>query len=187
MKARPYKVVDEVYVQCDPSEATHVGLRLPGPLEFRILPVKVKTEEQVKAEQKEFDRKSEERKKKIEEKREERRKQREEKQAQGVMDRMWESWTNWMDNDWLDGDDWYDDWYYESYARYDKDWQSWRDGSWTWNGDMESPSLVPSIVTKVGKHVCHSWITDGKVKFFGDCTHEFKDQTLDLLELEELN
>lgn len=163
MKARPYKIVDEVYVQCEPSEATHLGLRLPGPLEYRILPVKVKTNEEVKAEKEEKERKAKERERKAEERR-----KADLASGKKIWDRVWDDgWGGLWDDDWWDN------------------WQGWKpDENWTWNGDIESPSLSPSIVTAVGKHRCHSWITDGKVKFFVDSTHEFAGQTLDLLELD---
>jgi hypothetical protein len=57
-------------------------------------------------------------------------------------------------------------------------------GNWTWNGDTEKPTLRPSILTSDGKGGtrCHSWVTDGNVQFLDDCTHEFKGQTVPLLE-----
>jgi hypothetical protein len=59
---------------------------------------------------------------------------------------------------------------------------------WTWNGDTEKPTLKPSILTKTENYkeviVCHSFVTDGKVQFLGDCTHEFAGQTLELLEVD---
>lgn len=58
---------------------------------------------------------------------------------------------------------------------------------WYFNGDLQNPTIRDSI--KVTGHsemrgpfVCHSWITDGKIKYDSDCTHEFANQTLDLLE-----
>lgn len=58
---------------------------------------------------------------------------------------------------------------------------------WSWNGDVEKPTFKPSILSRVPGvcDCCHSWVTDGKVQFLGDCTHEFAGQTLDLLEVEE--
>lgn len=62
---------------------------------------------------------------------------------------------------------------------------------WQWNQDTERPTLAPSIRTsaefgeKRESKVCHSYVTDGKIQFLGDCTHEFAGQTLDLLEVEE--
>ncbi len=41
MKAKPLKLVDGVYQPCDPSEATHVQLHMPGPIENRIIPVMI--------------------------------------------------------------------------------------------------------------------------------------------------
>ncbi len=63
------------------------------------------------------------------------------------------------------------------------------DHKWAWNGDTEKPTLSPSILTRGedadGKHVCHSFVREGKVEFLSDCSHEFAGQTLDLLEVEE--
>lgn len=57
---------------------------------------------------------------------------------------------------------------------------------WSWNGDTEKPTLSPSIMTTDGEGgtVCHSYVTDGNVQFLGDCTHEFKSQTVPLLEVD---
>lgn len=61
--------------------------------------------------------------------------------------------------------------------------------NWTWNGDTERPTLKPSILTQGedehGKHRCHTFVTDGKVQFLADCSHEFANQTLDLLDVED--
>ncbi len=59
--------------------------------------------------------------------------------------------------------------------------------NWTWNGDVENPTLRPSVLTRISKTsgediVCHSQQTNGKVRFLTDCTHGFAGQTLDLLE-----
>lgn len=106
MKAEPLKVsIDNPgYTRCDPREATHLRLNVPGPLSMRIIPV--------------------------------------------------------------------------------------RDSkvTWKWNGDINSPTLHPSILTKGedkrGKHVCHSFVKDGKIKFLSDCSHEYAGKTLDLLEID---
>jgi hypothetical protein len=62
------------------------------------------------------------------------------------------------------------------------------DGSrgWTWNGDFDRPTIKPSILVrwdfgeKREKKVCHSFVTDGRIKFLGDCTHGMAGQTVDL-------
>ena len=108
MKCIPLKL-DESYIQCNPDEATHIYLNLPGPLTNRIIPVIIKGK---------------------------------------------------------------------------------REGTrcWSWNGETESVTIKPSVRTsgedENGKHVCHSFINDGKVIFLDDCSHELKGQTLDLLDVE---
>lgn len=66
------------------------------------------------------------------------------------------------------------------------------DGSrgWVWNQNLEKPTLSPSIlVTYNGSDagvdgappaVCHSFVTDGRIQFLSDCTHELAGQTVDL-------
>ena len=79
---------------------------------------------------------------------------------------------------------------------------------WTWNGDFEAPTISPSVLvtqtklTDKGKAdyeqwcqnnyptetksfdskptVCHSFITNGNIKFLDDCTHELKGKTVSL-------
>ena len=84
------------------------------------------------------------------------------------------------------------------------------DGSrgWTFNGDGYKPTFSPSILVRSGHHVtghkgecwctwenedgepsgfscyvCHSFVTDGRIQFLSDCTHELADQTVDLPDL----
>lgn len=59
-------------------------------------------------------------------------------------------------------------------------------GLWTFNGDFDKPTFRASLL--IGAHDatyrCHSFITDGKIQFLGDCFHELKNQTVDLPEIE---
>lgn len=68
---------------------------------------------------------------------------------------------------------------------------------WKWNGDVDRPSLTPSVLTKgtpiltseqiarvhagedlkLPEMICHIYVTDGQVQYLGDCTHEFAGQT----------
>lgn len=51
--------------------------------------------------------------------------------------------------------------------------------SWTWNGDLEKPTLEPSIMTRWGldgKNVCHSFLRNGVFEYLGDCTHKYANQ-----------
>lgn len=73
---------------------------------------------------------------------------------------------------------------------------------WTFNGNVDAPTFRPSILVRYKRPitdeeadrimagekldipdcVCHSFVTDGKVQFLGDCTHELRGQTVDLPE-----
>lgn len=82
------------------------------------------------------------------------------------------------------------------------------DNKWTFNGDMEKPTFTPSMLYRSGHYlsehktgdkcwctynqehpdnpvkfgctICHSFVTDGKIQFLSDCTHEFAGQTVNL-------
>lgn len=57
---------------------------------------------------------------------------------------------------------------------------------WTWNGNAEKPTFSPSILVRFSwgspsvDKVCHSFVTDGRIQFLGDCTHALAGQTIDL-------
>lgn len=77
---------------------------------------------------------------------------------------------------------------------------------WGWNGDLERPTFTPSVLVQMtkwkgtfeeygkwtrpthpnvepgGECICHSFVTDGRIQFLGDCTHELAAQTVDLPE-----
>ena len=63
---------------------------------------------------------------------------------------------------------------------------------WGWNGSADRPTFTPSVlVTYNGSDagqdgapyaVCHSFVTDGRIAFLGDCTHALAGQTADLPE-----
>lgn len=79
---------------------------------------------------------------------------------------------------------------------------------WGWNGDVLKPTFTPSVlvwwdepanwndeaalnrdieearrtggkIPQVAKR-CHSFVTDGRIQFLGDCTHSLANQTVDL-------
>ena len=80
--------------------------------------------------------------------------------------------------------------------------------SWSFNGDYDKPAFTPSILVRTGHYiqghkgecwcdynkehpeepvkygcsVCHSFVTDGKIQYLNDCTHELAGQTLELEE-----
>ena len=56
---------------------------------------------------------------------------------------------------------------------------------WKWNKSMDKPTFKPSILVSYGdSRICHSFITDGKIKFCNDSTHELSGKTVDLPEFE---
>lgn len=59
--------------------------------------------------------------------------------------------------------------------------------NWHWNGSLKSPTFTPSLLVQAlpnqEPNICHSFITDGKIKFLSDCTHEHAGKTLDLPEI----
>lgn len=61
---------------------------------------------------------------------------------------------------------------------------------WGWNDSMDRPTFTPSILVtwewgeKREKKVCHSFVTDGQIRFLGDCTHKLAGQTVPLPPIE---
>lgn len=77
---------------------------------------------------------------------------------------------------------------------------------WTFNGDVEKPTLSPSILVRsqrypsggafpnddeytrvikegsieMTKTICHSFVKEGNIQFLDDCTHALKGQTVPL-------
>lgn len=61
-----------------------------------------------------------------------------------------------------------------------------RDLIWQFNGSCDKPTVNPSLlVTRKmpdSEQRCHSFIRDGKIQYLGDCTHELKNQTVEIPE-----
>lgn len=62
--------------------------------------------------------------------------------------------------------------------------------AWTWNGDPDRPTLKPSVLSNgnggnPARPRCHSFVTDGQIKFLADCSHSMAGQTVDLPEVED--
>lgn len=83
---------------------------------------------------------------------------------------------------------------------------------WGYNGDPELPTFTPSVLVRSGHYVpgqegkscwctynaehpdglapfkcsvCHSFVTDGRIQFLGDCTHELAGQTVEIPDWED--
>lgn len=55
--------------------------------------------------------------------------------------------------------------------------------SWTWDGNLEAPTVEPSILTKWGLEgsiICHSYLRNGVFEYLGDCTHKYANQKVAL-------
>lgn len=64
------------------------------------------------------------------------------------------------------------------------------DGRWTFNGNLEQPTFQPSLLYTRGHHpdppdVCHIFMTDGKIQYLSDCTHELAGQTVEVPDWED--
>lgn len=53
---------------------------------------------------------------------------------------------------------------------------------WTFNGDVERPTFAPSLLYQTrresGEVRCHLYVTDGKIAYGGDCSHELAGKTV---------
>ncbi|MGT2507930.1 DUF6527 family protein [Cupriavidus basilensis] len=81
---------------------------------------------------------------------------------------------------------------------------------WGWNGDVERATFTPSVLVRyphwepsaedpavrtaialgevtqqLVERVCHSFVTDGRIQFLGDCTHALAGQTVPMVEFPE--
>lgn len=75
------------------------------------------------------------------------------------------------------------------------------DNGWGFNHNLDRPTFTPSVLVRgvqwaadEGFHkpnhkvapgeqiICHSFVTDGRIQFLGDCTHVLAGQTVDLPE-----
>lgn len=56
---------------------------------------------------------------------------------------------------------------------------------WQWNGDLERPTVTPSILVTLAGARCHLFIRDGNIQFLDDCDHALKGQTVPLPDWEE--
>lgn len=55
---------------------------------------------------------------------------------------------------------------------------------WQWNGSIERPTFTPSLLVYGGgisnRPRCHSFVTDGRIQFLSDSTHELSGQTIEI-------
>ncbi len=53
---------------------------------------------------------------------------------------------------------------------------------WSFNDDFDKPTFKPSVLVNKDKpeRRCHSFVTDGKIRFLNDCRHDLAGQTVEL-------
>lgn len=60
--------------------------------------------------------------------------------------------------------------------------------SWSWNGDWIKPTFSPSLLINKDKQgdypLCHTFITDGKIQFLADCTHQLAGKTIEMEDIQ---
>ncbi len=57
--------------------------------------------------------------------------------------------------------------------------------TWKFNEDLDKPTFSPSILVQVKfkdrqTKICHSFITDGRIRFLSDCTHSLASKEVEL-------
>ncbi len=60
--------------------------------------------------------------------------------------------------------------------------------TWTFDGNMESPTVSPSLLTRMPRGddpevVCHLFLRNGMLEYLSDCTHALAGQTIPLPDL----
>lgn len=62
---------------------------------------------------------------------------------------------------------------------------------WTFDGNEDYPTFSPSILVHDVKNaetdptplICHSFVKDGKIQFFNDCSHSLAGKTVDMISI----
>jgi hypothetical protein len=60
--------------------------------------------------------------------------------------------------------------------------------TWTITGPEDKITVRPSIFVNRGRanpesHACHLYITDGKIQYLDDCTHEYAGSTVEMVDV----
>lgn len=66
-------------------------------------------------------------------------------------------------------------------TRYESD----QSKAWSFNGDMERPTFVPSLLyhkTDIQLR-CHCFVTDGQIQYCQDSEHSFAGKTIDMVDV----
>ena len=73
--------------------------------------------------------------------------------------------------------------------------KQWFKSKWTFNGNMDRPTIRASMLIHEIKrndpkikdtHRCHIFITDGKIEYLNDCTHDLAGQTVEMTDMSKI-
>jgi len=63
----------------------------------------------------------------------------------------------------------------------------WFNDSWNLTGTDEKPTVQPSILVSMPPtdYRCHSFITNGQIKYLDDCSHDRAGETVNMIDIED--
>lgn len=58
---------------------------------------------------------------------------------------------------------------------------------WGYNENVDKPTFTPSLLVSSSRPEsrCHLFVTDGRIQYLGDCFHELKNTTIDMMDIPE--
>jgi hypothetical protein len=59
-------------------------------------------------------------------------------------------------------------------------------GHHDFNGDLNNPTVIPSLVENYPGRRCHSYIKNGKIQYLTDCNHTLAGQTIELPDIDAI-
>ncbi len=72
-------------------------------------------------------------------------------------------------------------------CKYDHTFYVQGDVTWKFDGNMESPTIHPSLLCDAStpERRCHLWVKNGQIQFLQDCHHELKGQIVPMVDVDE--
>ena len=57
---------------------------------------------------------------------------------------------------------------------------------WKFNGDFKKPTFTPSLLIWASRPAlrCHLFVTDGRIRYLGDCFHHLAGKTIEMESIE---
>lgn len=56
---------------------------------------------------------------------------------------------------------------------------------WGYNRNVDKPTFTPSLLVDANRpeRRCHLFVTDGRIQYLGDCFHDLKNTTVDMVDI----